>query len=170
MKKEYPKSSSLPPSNPLKKRLVHENSVACYLKRKNQVLMIHFTKKWGHVFAPPGGKFESGETPLDCMMREFQEETGLILKHPRLQGISYWKDSTEGMIFIFVADEATGHLKKETEEGTLTWISLEELGTIHQFEQNQKFTTYLFQPEIFEGKFLLDDHCRVLDYEIRTLT
>ena len=49
--------------------------------------MIKFTKKWGHVYAPPGGKFESGESPLDCIIREFYEETGLTLINPRLQGM-----------------------------------------------------------------------------------
>ncbi len=55
------------------------------LKKDNKVLMIKFTKKWDQVYAPPGGKFETGETPLDCIMREFYEETGLRLINPRLQ-------------------------------------------------------------------------------------
>ena len=61
--------------------------------------MIKFTKKWGKVYAPPGGKFETGESPLDCIIREYYEETGLTLVNPKLQGISYWKDSNEGIIF-----------------------------------------------------------------------
>ncbi len=44
-------------------------------------------------------KFEEGESPLDCIMREYYEETGLQLINPRLQGMSYWKDSTEGNNF-----------------------------------------------------------------------
>ena len=60
--------------------------------------MIKFFKKWGQVYAPPGGKFESDESPLDCVIREFYEETGLTLINPKLQGISYWHDSIEGII------------------------------------------------------------------------
>ena len=71
-------------------RIAHLNSTVCYLKNDNKVLMIKFSKKWGQVYAPPGGKFESGETPLDCIKREFYEETGLTLINPKLQGISYW--------------------------------------------------------------------------------
>lgn len=82
----------------VKERIAHLNSTACYLKKDNKVLMIKFTKKWGQVYAPPGGKFEKGETPLDCITREFYEETGLHLINPRLQGMSYWKDSAEGII------------------------------------------------------------------------
>ncbi len=152
-----------------KHRTVHANATVCYLKKDNKVLMIHFEKKWGHVYSPPGGKFESGETPLDCMIREFYEETGLTLINPRLQGISYWKDSIEGMIFIFTAEDYTGTLKDTSEEGILEWIDFEKLGKINQFDQNLKFTPYLFKKEIFEGKFLLDSSCKVLDYEIRFL-
>ena len=72
-----------------KERIAHLNSTVCYLKKDNKVLMIKFSKKWGNVYAPPGGKFEKGESPLDCIIREFKEETGLTLVNPKLQGISY---------------------------------------------------------------------------------
>lgn len=130
--------------------------------------MIKFFKKWGQVYAPPGGKFEKGEAPLDCIIREFYEETGLTLINPRLQGISYWKDSAEGIIFIYVAEEYEGKLN-ESKEGKLEWIKIDDLPSVKQFEQNEKFTPYLFKNELFEGKFLIDDKCRVLEYEIRKM-
>ena len=153
----------------IKERIAHLNSTVCYLKKDNKVLMIKFSKKWGQVFAPPGGKFESGETPLDCIKREFYEETGLTLLNPRLQGISYWKDSAEGIIFIYIAEEYEGELNITSSEGRLEWIKIDDLLLIKQFEQNEKFTPYLFKDELFEGKFLLDDKCKVLKYEIRNM-
>jgi len=152
-----------------KHRIAHLNSTACYLKKDDKVLMIKFSKKWGQVYAPPGGKFESGETPLDCIIREFYEETGLTLINPKLQGISYWKDSMEGIIFIYTADEFTGKLKTSSVEGTLEWIEIAALSKINQFDQNEKFTPYLFKDKLFEGKFLLDDKCSVIKYEIREM-
>ncbi len=152
-----------------KHRISHLNATACYLRKDDKVLMIKFAKKWGHVYAPPGGKFERGETPLDCIMREFYEETGLTLIHPRLQGISYWQDEAEGIIFIYTAEEFEGSFTDVSEEGTLEWIKLEDLENIPQFEQNQKFTPYLFKDELFEGKFLLDSKCKVLKHEIRLM-
>ena len=150
-----------------KERLLHYNSTVCYLKRENKVLMIKFTKKWGNVYAPPGGKFEKGESPLDCIMRGFKEETGLTLIKPKLQGISYWQDSVEGIIFVYTAEEFEGDLISDSEEGNLEWIKIEELSQIKQFEQNEKFTPYLFNENVFEAKFLLDDKCKVLNYIIR---
>lgn len=152
-----------------KHRIAHYNSTACYLKKDNKVLMIKFSEKWGNVYAPPGGKFEEGETPLDCIIREYYEETGLTLINPRLQGISYWKDSCEGIIFIYIARDFEGNLSKISKEGKLEWIKFEDLFKIKQFAQNEKFTSYLFTEKLFEGKFLLDDKCNVLKYKIRDL-
>lgn len=151
-----------------KERIVHYDSAACYLKVDGKILMLKYHKKWGQVYTPPGGKFESGETPLDCVTREFLEETGLTLINPRLQGISCWKDSYEGIIYIFTATDYKGELR-ESEEGTLEWIEEEKLASLHQFSQNQKFMDYLFQPEIFEGKFELDENCEVVKGEIRII-
>lgn len=152
-----------------KHRVAHLNSTACYLKKDNKVLMIKFAKKWGNVYAPPGGKFEEGETPLDCIIREYYEETGLTLINPRLQGMSYWKDSSEGIIFVYTAEDFEGDLTIISEEGRLEWIRIEDLSKIRQFDQNEKFTPYLFKDELFEGKFLLDDKCKVLEYKIRKM-
>ena len=131
--------------------------------------MIKFSEKWGNVYAPPGGKFEKGESPLDCIIREFKEETGLILVNPKLQGISYWQDSSEGIIFVYTAEDYEGKQTLTSDEGNLEWIRIEELLTIKQFDQNEKFTPYLFKNELFEGKFLLDDKCKVINYKIRNI-
>ena len=152
-----------------KQRIAHLNSTACYLKKDNKVLMIKFSKKWGQVYAPPGGKFESGETPLDCIIREYYEETGLTLINPKLQGISYWQDKAEGIIFVYTAEKYEGKLKETSEEGELEWIEIENLTKINQFEQNEKFTPYLFKNNMFEGKFILDDKCKVQKYIIRDI-
>lgn len=153
----------------MKERVKHCNATVCYLKKDDRVLMIKFSKKWGKVYAPPGGKFEKGESPLDCIIREFKEETGLILINPKLQGISYWKDSTEGIIFIYIAENYEGDLLINSDEGKLEWIELKDLKNISQFDQNAKFTPYLFTDELFEGKFLLDDTCKVVEYKIRKM-
>ena len=131
--------------------------------------MIKFLKKWGQVYAPPGGKFETGETPLDCIIREYYEETGLILLNPRLQGMSYWKDSKEGIIFIYTAEDFEGELILNSEEGELEWINFNELPQVNQFSQNEKFTPYLFKEELFEGKILLGDKRNVVEYKIRKM-
>ena len=84
--------------------------------------------------------------------------------NPKLQGISYWQDTVEGIIFIYTADKFEGDLIENSSEGKLEWIKIDDLLSIKQFEQNEKFTD-----ELFEGKFLLDDECKVVKYEIRKI-
>lgn len=95
--------------------------------------------------------------------------TVCYLINPRLQGISYWQDKAEGIIFVYTASEYTGTLSSVSSEGTLEWINTCDLLSIKQFDQNEKFTPYLFKEELFEGKFLLDDSCNVLKYDIRKM-
>ena len=73
----------------------------CYIENdKNEYLMLHRTKKehdynkdkWIGI----GGKFENGESPEDCAVREIREETGLIVEHAELEycGIGTFVDMT----------------------------------------------------------------------------
>ena len=83
--------------------------------------------------------------------------------------MSYWRDNAEGIIFIYVAEDFEGNLKETSEEGCIEWIKIEDLPNLKQFSQNAKFTPYLFKEELFEGKFLLDENCKVLEYKIRII-
>ncbi len=57
------------------------NTTLCYIEKDNCYLMLHRTKKENDYnkdkWIGIGGKFEVGESPEDCAMREIREETGL---------------------------------------------------------------------------------------------
>ena len=67
------------------------NSTLCYLERGDQYLMLHRVKKKGDLnhdkWIGVGGKFEEGESPEDCILRETREETGLTLTAYRYRGL-----------------------------------------------------------------------------------
>ncbi|MDO4283614.1 MAG: NUDIX domain-containing protein [Clostridia bacterium] len=140
-------------------------STVCYLECEEKILFLKFHKKWGKRYAPPGGKVDENETPSECVIREFKEETGVTLKNPKLKGISYWKDHTEGIIFVYVANEYEGSIT-ESVEGRLEWIRKADVLSLEQFEMNKKFTKYVFEDGMFEGKFILDDDTNVKEYSI----
>ena len=67
------------------------NATLCYLKKDEQTLMLHRVKKKDDYHQDKynglGGKFESGETPEECVIREVKEESGFELIAPNLRGI-----------------------------------------------------------------------------------
>ena len=68
-----------------------KNTTLCYVEQDGKYLMLLRNKKkqdenagkWIGV----GGKFEEGESPQACLLREVQEETGLRLTQYRFRGI-----------------------------------------------------------------------------------
>lgn len=142
-------------------------STVCYLTREDKTLFIKFNKKWGNVYAPPGGKICDKESPLECIEREYQEETGLMPKNIKLKSYCYWnyQDQEYGLIFIYTANDYEGILE-ESKEGKLFWIDNEEIPNLAQFDMNTKFSDLIFQGEIFEGRFDLDKDHKVKTYTI----
>ena len=67
------------------------NTTLCYIEKDNKYLMLHRTKKENDLnegkWIGVGGKFEKGETPEECLLREVKEETGLTLIKYRLRAV-----------------------------------------------------------------------------------
>ena len=86
--------------------------------------MIHRIKKKHDVnkdkWIGIGGKFERGESPEDCILRETKEETGLTLTDYRLQGVLtfVYNDDDEEMeyIFLYTADGFAGSSRNAMRE------------------------------------------------------
>ena len=68
-----------------------KNTTLCYIQQDSRWLMLHRVKKQQDPNAGKwigvGGKFEEGESPEECLLREVREETGLLLTDYRLRGI-----------------------------------------------------------------------------------
>ena len=108
------------------------NSTLCYLERGDAYLMLHRVKKKGDLnhdkWIGVGGKFEDGESPEDCILRETWEETGLTLTDYRYRGlVTFVSDEapTEYM-HLFTADGFTG-TRRECDEGDLEWVDLDRV-------------------------------------------
>lgn len=77
----------------------------------------------------PGGHVEKGEYVTPSVIREMQEETGLMIEAPRLCGIKEFHKLNDGkryIVFLYVADKFTGELKSSN-EGAIFWYPLSEL-------------------------------------------
>ena len=112
----------------------------CYIRKDNQTLMLHRVKKENDIHEGKwnglGGKFEAGETPEECIIREVKEESGLNIINPKLHGfISFplFDEIQDWFVFIFSAHEFTGHII-ESDEGILKWIDDEKLSFLNLWE------------------------------------
>ena len=130
------------------------NSTLCYIENDGKYLMLHRVKKENDVnkdkWVGIGGKFEDGESPEDCILREAKEETGLTLTSFKYRGIVTFvsdKWETEYM-HLFTADGFSGELT-ECDEGVLEWIDKEKLDAIPKWEGDKIFLRLLDE----EGSF-----------------
>lgn len=71
----------------------------------------------------PGGHVERNETFSEAVIREVREETGLMIKDPKLCGIYHWfLDNVHQIVYIYHAENYTGKLCSSS-EGNVCWIS-----------------------------------------------
>ena len=87
-----------------------------------------------------GGKFEEGESPEECLLREVKEETGLTLTEYRFRGIVTFVSDEWGSEYmhLFTADSFSGELS-ETREGVLRWVPEAKIDALPQWEGDRIF-------------------------------
>ena len=102
-----------------------------------------------------GGKFEYGESPFDCVRREFLEETGLTLTDPKYRGIITFVSDEYGTEYmhLFSAKNYDGKIKENCDEGVLEWIAKDELLKLNLWEGDKIFLKLLdTEPRFFSLK------------------
>ncbi len=106
-----------------------------------------------------GGKFEQGETPEECAIREVKEESGLLMKNPTLHGLitfPMFDTKKDWYVFIFTSKEFEGELI-DSNEGKLEWIDDDKLLDLNLWEGDKYFIPWLFQEKFFSAKFIYEN-------------
>ncbi len=133
----------------------------CYYEKDGKTLMLHRVKKKNDVnhdkWIGIGGKFEPGESPEECMLREFREETGLALTAFCYRGLVTFvsQDWCEYM-HLFTATQAEGEMIP-CEEGELCWVETNELTRLPIWEGDKVFLCLLRERETFFSLKLVYD-------------
>lgn len=135
-----------------------------FVKKENQVLMVNREKKpWLGCWNGLGGKIMKHETPEACMMRELQEETGLVIspRHLKFCGTLTWNsfDANGQGLYLFLIDGSDLSLNTpvSTEEGILDWkavdwiIHPDNLGVAHNIKH--------FLPNMLQDDHRYHYHC-----------
>ena len=117
----------------------------CYIQKDGKTLLLHRVKKAHDLnegkWVGIGGKFQEGESPEDCLLREVREETGLRLRSWRFRGIVTFVSDEWGTEYmhLFTADRFHGQLREDCAEGQLEWLPWETLPTLPIWEGDRIF-------------------------------
>ena len=124
------------------------NTTLVHLERDGKYLMLHRVKKeadenhdkWVGI----GGKFEEGESPDDCALREVYEETGLTLRSWAYRGIVTFVSDEWGTEYmhLFHSADFTGTVK-DCDEGVLEWVDKKALLSLPIWEGDRIFLRLL---------------------------
>ena len=131
-----------------------KQTTLCYIEKDGCYLMLHRVKKehdekrdkWIGI----GGKFQEGESPEDCLLRETKEETGLTLTDYRYRGLVTFVSDEWGteQMHLFTAGGFSGDLR-ECDEGVLEWVPRETLLSLPMWEGDRIFLDLLERNEPF---------------------
>ena len=125
-----------------------KNTSLCYIEKDGRYLMLHRTRKQNDEnhdkWIGIGGKFEAGESPEDCMLREVREETGLSLDSWCFRGIVTFVSDEWGTEYmhLFTAHSFTGTLL-DCDEGELEWVEKDRIPSLPIWEGDKIFLRLL---------------------------
>lgn len=126
----------------------------CYIENENQYLMLHRIRKKNDVnhdkWIGVGGKFEHGESPEECLLREVKEETGYTLTSWKYRGIItfvYGEDIVEYMS-LYTADQYEG-TQIDCDEGMLEWVDKDKISELNLWEGDRIFFRLLDERDDF---------------------
>ena len=130
------------------------NTTLVHLEKDGKYLMLHRVKKerdenrdkWVGI----GGKFEPGESPEDCAVREVFEETGLTMHSWAYRGIVTFVSDEWGTEYmhLFHSVDFSGTLK-DCDEGVLEWVDKKALLHLPIWEGDKIFLRLLDTPRPF---------------------
>ena len=130
------------------------NTTLVHLERDGCYLMLHRVRKeadenrdkWVGI----GGKFEPGESPEDCALREVFEETGLSMRSWSYRGIVTFVSDEWGTEYmhLFHSDDFSGTLR-DCDEGELQWVDKRRIPALPIWEGDKIFLRLLDTDEPF---------------------
>ncbi|MEM1283542.1 MAG: 8-oxo-dGTP diphosphatase [Chlamydiota bacterium] len=142
---------------------------------KSKVLMVHRIARDSddHLgkYNGLGGKMESNEDVHSGMVREIQEEAGIICTDISLRGTINWTgfgpNGEDWLCFVFLIKEFKGTPFKKNIEGNLEWIERDQLMQLPLWEGDRHFIPLVFDenPRLFHI-YMPYDGDRMIDWSL----
>lgn len=152
----------------------------CYIEKDGKTLMLYRNKKKDDIhegkYVGVGGKFEQGETPEDCVIREVKEETGLTLNSLTYKGLitfPKFKNDEDLYMFLYFSDDFEGNLSEkdldDCKEGKLIWVDNDKIFDLNMWEGDRLFLNWAKTDKVFSAKIIYNNG-KLEDYSVNFLT
>ena len=139
----------------MERQEIAELTTVCLIHQGEQLLMQNRVKKDWHGWALPGGHIDPGESIVDSVIREMQEETGLTIRNPRLCGIKQFPiDGGRYLVFLFETEEFEGQLNS-SEEGRMQWIHRNDLHKYDTVPDLEPLLDVMPRPDLTEFQYIV---------------
>ena len=134
-----------------------ELTVLCLIHKNGRYLLQDRIKNDWKGYTLPGGHIEPGESIVDAVIREMQEETGLMISHPHLCGVKQFPlEEGRYIVFLFETEEFEVDLRS-SEEGTMHWIDERELSKVNLVEDFEDLIEVMLDDELVEFQYVIED-------------
>ncbi len=148
-------------------------ATVCLIQRDGKLLLQRKAdgRFGGGKWDGPGGKLKPGESPVDGIVREVEEETGLRVIDPALRGSFdvYFGagDEPHWTVHVFSASRFRGELRA-SDEGLLRWFPEDQLPYEQMWPSDRHWLPDVLAGRRFQATLWFDQKAeRLLDYSVR---
>lgn len=138
-----------------------ELTTLCLVRKDGRYLLQDRVKDDWQGYTLPGGHVEPGESIVDSVIREVEEETGLTILDPRLCGVKQFPrkngDYAHGryLVFLFTASEFTGSVRSSA-EGAMHWVKEADLDKVNLVSDFHDLMDVMLRDNLSEFQYLVD--------------
>ncbi|MHC5028966.1 MAG: 8-oxo-dGTP diphosphatase, partial [Planctomycetota bacterium] len=135
-----------------------QRATLVFVVREGRILLIRKKRGLGAgKINGPGGRLDDGETPLQCAVREVQEELCVTPVATRQVGELRFQfvDGLSIHGYVFIADDCDGK-PQETDEAKPMWTNLDAIPYDEMWADDRLWLPLMLAGESFDGRFLFD--------------
>ena len=145
----------------------HEQATLLFVRSADRVLLIRKKRGLGAgKINGPGGRLDDGESPLNCAIREVQEELRVtpIGVEARGELAFQFVDGYALVVYVFSATGCEGE-PQETAEAAPLWCPIDDVPFDEMWADDRLWFPHLLNGEFFRGRFLFEGDA-LLGHEI----
>lgn len=134
-----------------------ELTVLCLIHNKDSYLLQDRVKEDWKGYTLPGGHIEPGESIVDAVVREMKEETGLMIKSPRLCGVKQFPiEGGRYIVFLFETDQFEGKVV-DSDEGEMHWVKISELLNVNLVDDFDDLIEVMLSDNLTEFQYIVEN-------------